>query len=515
MPEGKGKTPALRRILGTREGRAVLLLGTFAALRVGFHAFAFPFFTNVDEHRHVDVVFKYARGFLPAPGRDAYEPEMGMYLAMYGSPEYHFQAFDDAGEARSLPAPVFEGPAGRMLAQIARQESFLASRVNLEAGESPVYYALAGAWLNVGRVLGRTGGDLLYWVRASNAVFAFVLVVGAYALLALLPGCDAFVRLGVPALISVFPQDAQYYVTRDALSPLVAGLGFLAVLNLASRDARARAYAITGAVLAAAVLIKYSNAAVVLVAVATCALSLREDPDTRRLRGRGGRWLLLFAVAAVPVAWWLIRNQVLFGDLSGSGLKVERMGWGRKELSTWFDHPLLTPSGALEFVGTLLPSFWRGQLAWHTKLLAWKPADLYYTVTSLLFVGCAAFGVVAERRRGSQSGGTRIDAMAFLAVLGSVLTLVALSLPFEFHATSDPSAARPWFDHGRLIAGALVPFAILYVRGIDVASSVLRGPARSGVRVALLALSIAVVLVSEAALMEPVVGSPYNGFHLP
>ena len=66
-----------------------------------------------------------------------------------------------------------------------------------------------------------------------------------------------------------------------------------------------------------------------------------------------------------------------------------------------------------------------------------------------------------------------------------------------------------------LIAGALVPFAILYVRGIDVASSVLRGPARSGVRVVLLALSIAVVLVSEAALMAPVVGSSYNGFHLP
>ena len=34
------------------------------------------------------MVLKYADGYLPEPGRDAYQPEMGGLLGMYGSPEY-------------------------------------------------------------------------------------------------------------------------------------------------------------------------------------------------------------------------------------------------------------------------------------------------------------------------------------------------------------------------------------------------------------------------------------------
>jgi hypothetical protein len=70
------------------EAALVAALATFAALRVALCAAAFPFFANVDEQKHVDMVLKYARGYLPEPGHAGYEPQMGELLGVYASPEY-------------------------------------------------------------------------------------------------------------------------------------------------------------------------------------------------------------------------------------------------------------------------------------------------------------------------------------------------------------------------------------------------------------------------------------------
>ena len=74
-----------------RERWIVAGLAAFAALRVFVFAAAFPFFHNVDEHMHVDLVLKYARGFLPGP-EDA-----------------HFEA--DTARVAGRPRPLHEGTA--------------------------------------------------------------------------------------------------------------------------------------------------------------------------------------------------------------------------------------------------------------------------------------------------------------------------------------------------------------------------------------------------------------------
>ena len=89
------------------EGVCVLVLALLGALRVLAFAGGFPFFSNVDEHRHVDAALKYSRGYWPAPGTDAYESEMPTWLGMYGSPEYHLRS----GEP-TLPPP-WKGSAAR------------------------------------------------------------------------------------------------------------------------------------------------------------------------------------------------------------------------------------------------------------------------------------------------------------------------------------------------------------------------------------------------------------------
>jgi uncharacterized membrane protein len=145
-------------------------------------------------------------------------------------------------------------------------------------------------------------------------------------------------------------------------------------------------------------------------------------------------------------------------------------------------------------------------------VLAWAPADAFYALSSLVFVALAAF---ALRRRARAAGGRLVEAVSLAALGAAVVELAILSLAFVFHERSNPSAALPYFVQGRLIAGVLLPFCILYVRGIGVACAPLGPRAQRATSVALLAVVAALALASEAALTRPVFSSPYNFYHLP
>src|SRR5438309_11387536 len=69
------------------ERKLILLFCAVAAIRVLMFSAAFPFFNNVDEQAHVDLVMKYARGQVPRDlGR--YSSESAYYFSLYGTPEY-------------------------------------------------------------------------------------------------------------------------------------------------------------------------------------------------------------------------------------------------------------------------------------------------------------------------------------------------------------------------------------------------------------------------------------------
>ncbi len=497
--------PRVRR----REATFVVALAALAACRVLLFAAAFPFFSNVDEHRHVDAALKYARGYLPAPGTDAYEPEMATFLGIYGSPEYYMRPWE-RGEAAP---PAWERQPGAMLDKIEGSRTFLEGLPNLEAYQPPVHYALAGAWIRVGRALGLDGGQLLYWARGLNAIWMILLLLGSYLFMRdAVPG-DAFLRLGIPILLVVFPLDVFYYVTQDALSPLLFALGFFGAARLARVPAAgAAAYAAVGAVAAAALLTKYTSLALVPVYALATLYALWARPSARRLRGEGGRWVLTWLLLLLPVCAWLVRNQILFGDFVGTGEKLDRMGWGRKPLGEYWDHPLFTPGGIAVFVSDLIPRFWRGQLAWYRTTLAWPFADGFYTLTTLIFLAAAAIGL---RRRERGDPARVIEPLGFVALIGSVATLAGLSLLFVYGEKTDPSTAKPYFSHGRLIAGVLVPFLWLYLRGIQVAAAALPERVRRPAAWAALCVVAAVCLISEIAMTREIFASHYNWFHLP
>ena len=435
----------IRERPGRRESAALLALAAVAALRVGLLGAAFPFFTNVDEHRHVDMVLKYARGYVPRPGLDAYEPGMGALLALHGSPEYHARP----GERVARPAARLSDAARSR--RIAASERLLHGGPNLEAFGPPGYYAVAGAWLALGRALGiDEHGAGFFWIRLPGAVCLGLLVWIGGALMRRIAPRDPVLRLGVPLLLAAFPQDVFHYVTNDALSPTIAGLGFAWIVALARQPDRGPlAWALAGGIAAAAVLVKYTNVALLGAYVATGVAVLarsRAGAERRRVAVRQASMWMAFGL---PLGLWLLRNQLLFDSPTATATKVEWLGWGSRPLSEWSAHPFFTPSGIVTFVGELVSRFWRGEVVWNRAELAHPAVDTLYVLTSLLAVGLVAAGLIARRRA---AGG--LPEVAALATLGAaVATMVAFSLVFSFHETSNPPEHHPFFTHGRLIGG--------------------------------------------------------------
>ena len=119
-----------------RHGRKlILLLCAIAAVRVFIFSAAFPFFNNVDEQAHVDLVMKYARGELP---RDLghYSAESAHYISLYGTPEFFMapQQF----QANDFPPPNWTLPAEQREQAVNTISTWWRSNQNHESGEPPL-----------------------------------------------------------------------------------------------------------------------------------------------------------------------------------------------------------------------------------------------------------------------------------------------------------------------------------------------------------------------------------------
>src|SRR5689334_14148762 len=74
-------------ITSRKERWLVLLLCVLAGLRIFIYSAAFPFFNNVDEVAHFDLVIKYSHGHIPR-GLEPISPESAHYVGRYATSEY-------------------------------------------------------------------------------------------------------------------------------------------------------------------------------------------------------------------------------------------------------------------------------------------------------------------------------------------------------------------------------------------------------------------------------------------
>ncbi len=492
----------------------IAALCALAAIRVFAFSAAFPFFNNVDEQFHVDLVRKYARGAWPRQPFERFDPDVGRLFVLYGTFEY--LNAPDRFPGGVVPRPLWERPEPpeELLAMMAAR---WAQRANFEAHSPPVYYAVAGAWHSLGVWLHLTEGQQLYWVRFLNAPLLGLLVWCSYRFCR-----DGYpgrleLRIGVPLLLAFLPQDVFYSVNSDVLSPLLFLVSLMLLLTWYRRDRPGVLLcAATGVLVALTFLVKFTNLALPILFGVLLLRKLRRLSREGRARSALRASAVASLAALLPVTLWFGRNALLLGDWAGMQAKIETLGWSRRPLADWLTHPIFTWNGLWTFWDGLMQTLWRGEFAWHLERIASAPVDAFYTISStvlLIAAGVAwAVGWVSHASDGETDPGGIVPTVVWASVVLSVLWLVALSVSFEYGDSHYPSREHPYFTSGRLIAGALVPFLVLYVDGLAFVLSPLSRVA--GPLVFALLTSLAMTL-SEVASTAHIFANPSNWFHLP
>jgi hypothetical protein len=476
-----------------------------AAARVFIFAAAFPFFSNVDEHLHFDLITQYSRGQLPRSFDRLTEETLG-WIVLYASPEF-LSAPDQFPEGK-FPTPLWKQTGPDLDAEIAATKAAWSNEINFESSQPPLYYVVASIWWWIGKQIGVVGIQSLYWIRFLNVpLIAIVVWMGYLTARMIAPECLEL-RIGVPLLLAFIPQNVFYTINNDVLSPLCLGALFLCLLHwLRAESASIGLGAVTGLAAAATYFTKLSNLPLIVVAlfvvIAKLLLIIRRTP-------RAGLAALaaLVVCAAIPIGSWMVWSQHQFGDPSGSTVKIMLLGWTRKPFPEWWQHPIFTPHGVWVFWSSLLASFWRGELSWHGRLLSWGPVDGFFALSSLILLGCAIVGL--SRWAGLSAFQRQAIAIAILIFGGGIIFLALLSIPFDFGASTGPSRSHPYFTAGRLLSGALIPFAVAYVYG---AVFLLRKAQRAVLRLAILAGVATFLATSEIIVNHVTFGSGHNWFH--
>jgi len=475
-----------------------------AALRVFIFSAAFPFFSNIDEDLHFDLIMQYSDVQIPR-SFDRLKEETLNWIVPYASPEFLFSP--ERFPHQKFPAPLWKEPWSKVEREIAATRAAWSSEINFQSSQPPLYYALASAWWWIGKHIGLAELQSLYWIRFLNVPLVAMMVWLAYVTARIIAPERMDLRIGVPLLVAFIPQNVFYAMNNDVLSPLCFGAVFLCMLQWLRTNAPGFSLgALTGLAVAATCLTKLSNlplvAVVLAVVVARSIAIILRTPRIALIA-----LAALISCAAIPVGTWLLWIKFHFGDFTGSTAKISLLGWTRKPFGDWWQHPIFTPRGVWTFWADLIGSLWRGEVSWHGRPLRWRGADGFYTVSSLLLFAAAAVGL--RKQTGLSPFQRQAIGSAILTFLGGVVFLALLSIQFDFGNCINPSREHPYFTSGRLLSGALIPFVVVYVYAV---SWILR---RINTALPLVVLGLVVVFMttSEILVDRVVFLSEHNWFH--
>jgi hypothetical protein len=437
----------------------------YAALRVLIFAAAFPLFNPVDEQHHYEMIYRYSQGYAPEATLPRADPNVSRVSTLYGSPEY----FNSHERLRSFQrdVPIAALPPGLKEYHYRKVLEFWMEKSNMEAQSPPVYYAVAGVWTKLGVTLGAKEWVLAYWTRFLNPIiYAIFIWISFLFVRELYPERD-FLCVAVPMLLAVFPQDVFFGMNRDVLSPLFGALAMLVLFRAMRGESDSHSNLIGGGFLVGlASLTDVSNFVLFgLFAVAVynrsrTAIQLADRKEEIKVIAASVAGAMLFPIL------WMAHNVVVMGDLTGSRLKTDYLGWTLRTWSEIRQHPIFSVNGFHYFINVLIETFWRGEIAWQGGPMRGHFQDGFYRISSLLLVAVFAAKLLSK---GNVAGKLqRLSGLVSLyLVLASVLFMAVISLPFDFHECVYPSREHPYFVSGRIIIGVLLPFALIYLSGLE------------------------------------------------
>jgi len=487
----------------TLEQKTIFFLCLLTGLHVFIYGAAFPFFNNVDEPRHFDLVLKYSRGDIPRQ-LELVDRETAVDQGIYGA---NFYLETGTNEGELLPQP-WKLPAEKKAAWIS-PDSPLFQGINYESSQPPLYYAAAAA---VWRLLGDLGieeGRKLYLLHFLNIPVVILIVWLGWLTAKVVFPDDAFPRIALPAFIACMPQSAFYSIQNDVLSPLCFGSAFFGLL-LFFRDETVdwRLGVFAGLSLAASFLTKMTNVPLLAIsALALAAYAWRLQLEGK-LRQALPAFAALAASAVLPALLWIAWCRKNFGDFTGSYPKVLYWGWTPKPFLDWFQHPIFTVHGAWTFLSEFLSEFWQGEMSWHYQALCLPGVKAFYDVLSIALLLVVLVRLI-RRPAPALIAEHRSLRFAFFVFAAGVGFLVYISIRFDFHNCAYPSRGYPYVVSGRLALGALIPFMLLFVSGLDQVLARAKMP----VKFLILTSLLIIMLIAEFATNGPAFYDEYNWYH--
>lgn len=483
----------------------IAVLCLIAALRVFFFSAAFPFYNNVDEPAHVDLVLKYSKLRLPERGNSLHDPEFLKLQVIFGSPEYFLKP--EHFPEGAFPPPPWTWP--EYLRDGALEALKRSNPSNHEEYSEPLYYMVAGAWLALGKTFGLVNAGMLYWVRFLNVPIYVLLVLLAWFIGKGSFPENASQRLGLPLIVSFLPQDVFYSINSDVFTPLFSGVAFYSLLRIPDPRTHWIHFPLAGGGIAGAVLVKVTSAPLCGTLAMALLLCLKHKRPFGLSNLSLGRWGLLVGALALPLAAWFGRNFFVLGHLTSAAPKMTWFQWTYKPLSEMFHHPIFGLEGIWYFLHNLLACFWRGEFVWGLERLAHPTTDYFYSVSSLVFLGIS---VLHLGRPNKDPMEYRTFLMSALTVGLAILLMMSLSICFDYGVSYYPSRALPYHVSGRYILWALYPFMILYISGASLLMGRFAPSVSPLVFLAIMGMAITGV---ETWIKWPAFFSPYNFFHAP
>jgi len=499
--------PAAPSFFERHEARIILVLCILAGLRVLVFSAGFPFFNNVDEGAHFELICKYAEGHIPTC-LESYSEEAGRRITLAFTAEYlGLQGMTP----RTVPLPLWLSPKYETPEALERCMPYMRKKINHESTQPPLYYAAMVPWFKLGKLLGLDGGHLLYWLRLIDVPIYMVLVWLCYLFVKRFYARDMFLRFGAPLLLVVFPQDVFYSINNDVFTPLLFGASLYCLMDIYLAQSKSyRFHILTGLAVAATFLTKFTNLPVLIVLGIIMLLTIVKVRKEGRLSRELPKIGALCFAAAVPIALWLVRNHLVLGDITGTAAKLTWLGWAEKPLHAMWHHPIFTPAGMAYFWIGLMKTFWRGEFVWFNAPVASNGVDLFYVWSTAAFLLASLVGLWAYRKKNPGAEGF-VSVMGFCVFVLSAGFLGFLSTLYDYGRCVYPSRLDPYLTSGRLMSGALIPFVVLYLKGLQTILSEI-GLARA--RWAVLSGVALLILISEIVISEAPFRSFYNWYHM-
>jgi len=482
----------LSMLLKRHEKLLVAVLMVIAFTRIFVFSAAFPFFNNVDERGHFDTVVKYARGFMPCIDCDYYDKETALIVASLATPEYF--STQKIYERTPFNPNVY---------------GYVMAKKNHEAFSPPLYYSIAGLWYNLGKAVGLKSETQIYFVKFLNIPAYIVLMLFSYLTCKKAEPKNLCISMGVLLLLAFFPNDIFYSVNSDIFSPVFFAVGLFIILEIFDNNKPIWIYALGGLMASGMILSKLSNLPIILLFGIVVFLLIFKRKENSKIYSNTHLGIMCLAFI-VPVAIWMGINRYYLGDFTGTSQKILHLGFKPKQLSELFNHPIFSFQGMTDFMSQLVVTFWRGEFVWRGQVLTTNFADKFYMTATMIFFMYGVF-VIVKNYYSENSRYNSFYVMCILAIVAYIIYLVFLSIIYNYDNAIVPSNDFPYFAAGRLISATMVPFFMVFIKGVE-GIALRLGKYVDPLIIVLLLVSYITYSEIQTTISAGVFSSPYNYF---